>query len=259
MISHSGNKTERFCRKSRRTRHSDAGGKGGICVTLLFLRTILLYFAVVFGLRLSGKRQLGELSTSEFAVTILVSDLASIPLQDVAVPLFNGIVPLVTLVCLEVLLATLCRKSSRARRILCGNPCIIIKNGTIDQKMMKDLRLSIDDLMEALRLAGAPKLSDIRYAIVETNGQLSVIQKSEAQPVVPAQMNLHPQEVGVPLVLISDGAVIGRNLQVLDKDEDWLRAQCKRAHCDSFSDVYLFTLDDAGNQFIQPKCKGAVS
>ena len=87
-------------------------------MTLLFLRTILLYFAVVFGLRLSGKRQLGELSTSEFAVTILVSELASIPLQDVAVPLFNGIIPLITLVCLEVLLATLCRVSSRARRIL---------------------------------------------------------------------------------------------------------------------------------------------
>ena len=156
-------------------------------MTLLFLRTILLYFAVVFGLRLSGKRQLGELSTSEFAVTILVSELASIPLQDVAVPLFNGIIPLITLVCLEVLLATLCRVSSRARRILCGNPCIIIKNGTVDQKMMKDLRLSVDDLMEALRLAGASKISDIRYAIVETNGQLSVLLKAEAQPVTPAQ------------------------------------------------------------------------
>lgn len=228
-------------------------------MTLLFLRTILLYFAVVFGLRLSGKRQLGELSTSEFAVTILVSELASIPLQDVAVPLFNGIIPLITLVCLEVLLATLCRVSSRARRILCGNPCIIIKNGTVDQKMMKDLRLSVDDLMEALRLAGASKISDIRYAIVETNGQLSVLLKAEAQPVTPAQTGLNPPEAGIPLILIANGTVISQNLQVLGKDEDWLRAQCRRARCGSFDDVYLFTLDDAGNQFIQPKWKGAAS
>lgn len=225
-------------------------------MTLLFLRTILLYFAVVFGLRLSGKRQLGELSTSEFAVTILVSELASIPLQDVAVPLFNGIVPLLTLVCLEVLLATLCRKSSRARRVLCGNPCIIIKNGTIDQKMLKDLRLSIEDVMEALRLAGASNLSDIRYAIVETNGQLSVILKAEAQPVIPSQINIHPHEVGVPLILISNGTVIRKNLLALGKNEDWLLKQCKRQHCSSFSDVFLFTLDDSGNQFIQAVQKG---
>lgn len=226
-------------------------------MTLLFLRTILLYFAVVFGLRLSGKRQLGELSTSEFAVTILVSEVASIPLQDAAVPLFNGIVPLLTLVCLEVLLATLCRISSRARRVLCGNPCIIIKNGKIDQKMLKDLRLSIEDVLEALRLAGAAKISDIRYAIVETNGQLSVMLKAEAQPVVPSQINLHPTEAGVPYILISNGTVIQKNLLALGKNEDWLLAQCKRQHCSSFSEVFLFTLDDSGNQFIQAVQKGA--
>ena len=225
-------------------------------MTLLFLRTILLYFAVVFGLRLSGKRQLGELSTSEFAVTILVSELASIPLQDVAVPLFNGIVPLLTLVCLEVLLATLCRKSRRARRILCGNPCIIIKDGRINEHMLKDLRLSIDDVMEALRLAGTPNLSDIRYAIVETNGQLSVLLKSEAQPLTPAQVQLHPREAGVPLVLISSGTVIQKNLLDLGKTEDWLLAHCKRQHCMSFADVFLFTLDDKGNVFLQTMQKG---
>ncbi|MDO5547306.1 MAG: DUF421 domain-containing protein [Eubacteriales bacterium] len=225
-------------------------------MTLLFLRTILLYFAVVFGLRLSGKRQLGELSTSEFAVTILVSELASIPLQDVAVPLFNGIIPLLTLVCLEVLLATLCRKSSRARRVLCGNPCIIVKNGKIDQKMIKNLRLSIEDVMEALRLAGAPNLPDIRYAIVETNGQLSVILKAEAQPVIPSQIHVHPHEVGVPLILISNGTVIQKNLLELGKTENWLLEQCKRQHCSSFDEVFLFTLDDAGNQFIQAVQKG---
>lgn len=228
----------------------------GSILTLLFLRTILLYAAVIFGLRLTGKRQLSELSTSEFAVTILVSELASIPLQDVAVPLFNGMVPLITLVSIEVLVAMLCRYSRRARKILCGSPCIIVKNGKIDQKMIRDLRLSIEDVLESLRFAGAYKIQDVRYATVETNGQLSVILKSEAQPVTASQLGLHPSEVGIPLIVISRGKVIHNNLFQLNKTEDWLLEQCKKKHLSSFSEVFLFTLDDSGNQFIQPIEKG---
>ena len=220
-------------------------------MTLLFLRTVLLYFAVVFGLRLSGKRQLGELSTSEFAVTILVSELASIPLQDVAVPLFNGIIPLITLVCLEVLLATLCRVSSRARRILCGNPCIIIKNGTVDQKMMKDLRLSVDDLMEALRLAGASKISDIRYAIVETNGQLSVIPRAAQQPLTPDDLHMQPTEQGMPLVVVSEGKLVHYNIRQLYRTEDEIIQLCRERGADSLDSVFLLTLDDCGTAFLQ--------
>lgn len=226
-------------------------------MTLLFLRTIILYLSVILGLRLSGKRQLGELSTSEFAVTILVSDLASIPLQDVAVPLFNGMVPLLTLVSLEVIMASVSRNNRRLRSLLSGNPCIVVKNGTIDQRMLKELRLSVDDVLEGLRLAGAPNLKDIRYAIVERNGQLSVILRTEAQPATPAQHGLHPSEVGLPLVLISSGEVIEKNLHELNKTEQWLLEQCKKQHCSSFQEVFLFTLDDSGNQFLQRMDKGA--
>ena len=222
-------------------------------MTLLFLRTVMLYFLVIIGLRLSGKRQLGELSTSEFAVTILVSELASIPLQDVAVPLFNGLIPLLTLISLEIFVAELCRRSHKIHRLFSGNPCIVIKNGKFDQTMLRNLRLSTDDVLEGLRLVGAPKLQDIRYAILETNGQLSVLLKAEAQPATPAELNLHPSEVGIPLILISDGEVIRHNLLELNKTEDWLLEQCKKQHISSFEDVFLFTLDDSGNQFIQPK------
>ena len=226
---------------------------------LLFLRTLLVYAAVIGGLRFTGKRQLGELSTSEFAVTILVSELASIPLQDTAVPLLGGIVPLVTLLAVEVLLSCLCRRSRRARRLLCGNPCVVIRDGTFDTNMLRMLRLAPEDILEGLRIAGVTRMEDVRYAIIETNGQLSVLLKAEAQPVTPAQTGLNPPEAGIPLILIANGTVISQNLQVLGKDEDWLRAQCRRAHCGSFDDIYLFTLDDAGNQFIQPKWKGAAS
>ncbi|MGN1014222.1 MAG: DUF421 domain-containing protein [Butyricicoccus sp.] len=225
-------------------------------MTLLFLRTILLYFIVIIGLRLSGKRQLGELSTSEFAVTILVSELASIPLQDVAVPLFNGLIPLLTLVCLEIFIAELCRRNRKIHRLFSGNPCIIIQNGKLDQTMLRNLRLSADDVLEGLRLAGSPKLQDIRYAILETNGQLSVLLKAEAQPVTSFDLNLHPSEVGVPLILITDGKVVRHNLLQLNKTEDWLLEQCKKQHLSSFEEVFLFTLDDSGNQFIQRKESG---
>ncbi len=223
-------------------------------MTLLFLRTVLLYICVICGLRLSGKRQLGELSTSEFAVTILVSELASIPLQDTAVPMVNGVVPLFTLVSLEILTGALCQKSRRFRHLLSGNPCIIIRDGTLDTHMLRELRLSIDEVMEALRLAGTPNISDIRYAIVETNGQLSVLPKADMQPLTPTDLHLRPPEQGIPLILITCGTVVTENLRRLGKTEQWLSEQCRAHGVSSLDKVYLFTLDDCGNQFIQTRC-----
>lgn len=134
------------------------------------MRTLLVYAALIGGLRFTGKRQLGELSTSEFAVTILVSELASVPLQDPAIPLLGGIVPLVTLLAVEVLLSCLCRRSIRFRRLLCGNPCMVIRDGKFDPDMLRLLRLSPEDVLEGLRMAGVALVSDVRCGIIETNG-----------------------------------------------------------------------------------------
>ena len=132
------------------------------------MRTLLVYAALIGGLRFTGKRQLGELSTSEFAVTILVSELASVPLQDPAIPLLGGIVPLVTLLAVEVLLSCLCRRSIRFRRLLCGNPCMVIRDGKFDPDMLRLLRLSPEDVLEGLRMAGVALVSDVRCGIIET-------------------------------------------------------------------------------------------
>ena len=208
---------------------------------------------MIGGLRFTGKRQLGELSTSEFAVTILVSELASIPLQDTAIPLLGGIVPLATLLSVEVLLSGLCRRSRRMRRLLCGNSCIVIKDGLFDTQMLRTLRLSPDDILAGLRIAGVTRLSDVRYAIVETNGQLSVIPRADRQPMTPADWHLHPKETGMALVLVSDGVLIRRNLEQLGKTEAWVRETCRQRGIDSLDNVFLMTLDDRDNLFVQPR------
>lgn len=220
-------------------------------MSAVFFRTLFVYAAVIGGLRFAGKRQLGELSTSEFAVTILVSELATIPLQDSAVPLLGGIIPLATLLSIEIVVSCLCRSSRRARHILCGNPCIVIRDGKFVPQMLRSLRLSPEDILESLRLSGIINIHDVRYAIVETNGQLSIIPYADLQPLTPSDVRLTPEDKGISHILIENGTVISEELQQLNKSVDWLLQQCRRHGAKSFADVYCFTVDDCGNQFFQ--------
>ena len=217
------------------------------------MRTLLVYAALIGGLRFTGKRQLGELSTSEFAVTILVSELASVPLQDPAIPLFGGIVPLVTLLAVEVLLSCLCRRSIRFRRLLCGNPCMVIRDGKFDPDMLRLLRLSPEDVLEGLRMAGVALVSDVRCGIIETNGQLSVLPYADKQPLTPSDLGKHPKDAGMARVLIFEGKIRRGVLRQLGKDEAWLLRTCRARGIHAPEDVFLLTLDDCGNLFVQPR------
>lgn len=223
---------------------------------LLFLRTLLVYAAVIGGLRFTGKRQLGELSTSEFAVTILVSELASIPIQDTAAPLLGGILPLATLLAVEVLVSCLCRRSSRARRLLCGNPCVVIRDGAFDDAMLCRLRLAPEDILSALRLAGVTRVQDVRRAVVEPNGQLSVIPRAGRQPLTADDLHQAQQEQGVPLVLVSEGRLIRRNARQLGKTDAEILRLCRGRGAASLEQVFLLTLDDCGNAFLQLRSGG---
>ena len=220
---------------------------------LSFMRTLLVYAALIGGLRFTGKLQLGELSTSEFAVTILVSELASVPLQDPAIPLLGGIVPLVTLLAVEVLLSCLCRRSIRFRRLLCGNPCMVIRDGKFDPDMLRLLRLSPEDVLEGLRMAGVALVSDVRCGIIETNGQLSVLPYADKQPLTPSDLGKHPKDAGMARVLIFEGKIRRGVLRQLGKDEAWLLRTCRARGIDAPEDVFLLTLDDCGNLFVQPR------
>ncbi len=217
------------------------------------MRTLLVYAALIGGLRFTGKRQLGELSTSEFAVTILVSELASVPLQDPAIPLLSGIVPLVTLLAVEVLLSCLCRRSIRFRRLLCGNPCMVIRDGKFDPDMLRLLRLSPEDVLEGLRMAGVALVSDVRCGIIETNGQLSVLPYADKQPLTPSDLGKHPKDAGMARVLIFEGKIRRGVLRQLGKDEAWLLRTCRARGIHAPEDVFLLTLDDCGNLFVQTR------
>jgi len=151
-------------------------------LALSFLRTLFLYIIVVTGMRIMGKRQIGEMQPSELVVAIMISDLATIPMQDVAIPLFSGVIPILTLIVMEILLSWISLKNKKFRRLMTGKPNVIIHNGKILKEEMKNLRFNTDDLNEQLRIQGYTGISDINFAILETNGQLSVIPKPKNKP-----------------------------------------------------------------------------
>ena len=144
---------------------------------IVLIRTIILYFIIVLGTRIMGKRQLGELQPSDLVITILISNIATLPIEETEIPLVTGIIPILTLVCFEVFSSALSLKSPLARRLISGRPIVIIQNGRLNQKEMRDLRFSLDDLMEQLRGSGIFDLSEVQLAIVETTGKLSIYQK----------------------------------------------------------------------------------
>ena len=140
-----------------------------------FLRTIILYILITAGVRLMGKRQVGELEPSELVLSLIIADLASVPMQDYGIPLLTGVVPIITLLSLTMILSVLTMKSIRFRALMCGRPSIMVQNGALNQREMSRNRLTVDELLEELRGKGYTDLSQIKYAILETNGQLSVL------------------------------------------------------------------------------------
>ncbi len=218
-----------------------------------FIRTIILYIVVVTALRIMGKRQIGELEPSELVVTILVSELAAIPMQDLGIPLFAGVIPIITLISLEILVSFLCLKSRRLRRLLNGQAAIIIRGGRLDRRKMREMRLTTDEVMEALRQQNIHSIAELKYGLIEPNGQLSYVYKPEYQPVNAQMLGLTPQDAGLPLIVISDGRLVEGNLHHLGKTRDEIETRVHKAHIPDISQVFLMTLDDSGNEFIQRK------
>ncbi|MGI5895675.1 MAG: DUF421 domain-containing protein [Oscillospiraceae bacterium] len=219
---------------------------------VVMFRAILLYILIILSMRLMGKRQLGELQPSELVTTILVSNIASIPIEDPSLPMALSAIPILTLVVFEVLMSTLTLKSKRFRKIMTGSPMVIIENGVIDQRKMKKLRLNIDDLMEELRTNNIFNIEDVHYAIVETTGKISVMLKYKAQTVTPEMLQLKGSDPLIPSVVISDGIVLEHALQSCSLGRSWLE-QTVKENCIRISDVFLMTADANANYYIVPK------
>lgn len=200
-----------------------------------------------------GKRQIGELQPSELVVTFLVSELATLPMQDSDIPIILSVVPIITLVFLEHLTSFLCIKSVRLRRFLNGNPCIVIKDGQIDIKTLRSLRMSVDEILEELRINNITEINNVKYAIIETNGQLSYVLYPEARNVTAGELNLTPKATSLPFIIVNDGFVIKKSLDELDKSYDWLQNYLKNDIKINLQDIFLMTMDLDENIFIQKR------
>lgn len=222
---------------------------------ILPVRAAILYLLVVLIVRIMGKHQIGQLQPYELVITILISELAAVPMQDTDIPLINGIIPILTLLFIQISLSFLSLKSETARRIICGGPSILIENGRIVEKELTRLRYSLNDLLEQLRLKSLPNISDVEYAILETSGKLSVIPKSQKRPVNPEDLNIKTPYEGLPLTLIIDGILKKDNLTRANLNENWLLTELGKVGLTSWKQVFLATLDTSGRLFIQPKDK----
>ncbi len=222
---------------------------------IAFVRTIILYILVVAALRIMGKRQIGQLQPSELVVAMMISELASIPMENVGTPLVNGVVPILTLVIAEATFSFLTLKSRHVRKIISGSPTVLIEKGRVLEKEMERLRFNIDDLMEELRTNGYANLMDVEYAIIETNGMLSIIPKSNKRPLTPADLNLSIEYEGLPFLLIADGMINRAALKSANLTEEWLLERLKAFQVEKVQDVFIAYLDTAGNLYVQKKFK----
>ncbi len=222
---------------------------------LTIVRTMILYTALILSVRLMGKRQIGEMEPMEFVVTMLISNLASIPMQDMGIPLAWGIAPILTVLALQLILAVLSMWNIPFRRMLCGKPVILIDEGRINQRNLVRTRITLDELTEYLRQREILDLSTVQYAILETNGQISVFLYPQYAPASAAEAGIRVKQQSLPVTIISDGILLEENLSMIGKDRPWLTEVLKSKGC-SLSGTLLLTVDASGKVFFVRKEKG---
>lgn len=214
-------------------------------------RAIIIYLVVVFLYRLMGKRQLGQMQPFELVLTLIIADLATIPMAEVSVPVLHGIVPLLTLVVLHSIFTFLCKVSNKFASIISGKPVIVINPNGIDYQALKNLSLSIDDIFEAIRGCGFFSIDQIQYAIMETNGKMSVLPKSGFAPVTVQDLNLQVDKSVIPINIINEGKLVKENLKVAKMDENDVKEILTKAKIKHVKNVLIMTIDKNGSVFFQ--------
>lgn len=210
-----------------------------------YLRTLLLYMVLILVIRLMGKRQIGQMEASEFVVTMLVANLAAIPMQDSAIPFYSGLVPILTVLGAELCLSWLILKSVSLRRLLCGKPVILIENGKLIQENLRKTRVTLDELMGHLREKDVLELRAVQFAILETNGNLSVFPFPKERPASAKEAGIQASRQYLPITLIGDGRLFRENLALAGKDEAWL-SRVLQEHAATMEETFLLTVDGAG-------------
>lgn len=222
---------------------------------ITLFRTIILYALVVVALRVMGKQQISQLQPFEFVLTLMIAELATIPMENTGIPLFKGIIPITILLFIQVMLSFLSLKSQGFRKIVSGSPVLIIKDGVIMDNVMKQNRYNINDFLEQLRIKNYPNVNEIEYAYLETNGEISVIPKAEQKPVVAQDLKLSVSKVKMPLTLILDGVIQEENLKLTNYDRNWLDENLRLFNIEKPNDTLIAILDTNGTFFAQSKQK----
>ena len=219
---------------------------------LSYTRTVVLYLVLIAVVRLMGKRQIGQLEPSEFVVAMLVADLAAIPMQDGAISLLNGLVPILTVLAMELILSGLSMRSIRLRKLLCGKPVILIENGKINQRNLKRTQVTLDELAGHLREKDVLDIQTVQYAILETNGNLSVFPYPAELPASAKDAKIKASKQSLPVTVISDGRLLKENLPVAKKDGAWLRRVLQERKT-TLEGTYLLTVDESGRVCYIPR------
>ena len=223
---------------------------------IIVIRTLILYAVVIFSLRIMGKRQIGELQPSELVVAIMISDLATVPMESINIPLITGIIPVFTLILAEVMLSFAGLKSRTVRKIIAGSPSVVIYDGVINERELARMRFNLDDLLEELRLMGFFDISDVGVAVLETSGKISVIPKDDARTAKVRDLQLKEvQREGLPCSIIIDGKLNQYELKRSGKSLDFIKSEIAKEGAGKISDVFILSIDPEGNVYIQMKEK----
>lgn len=221
-------------------------------MTISFIRTLLLYIVIIVAVRLMGKRQISELQTSELVVTLLISDIAAIPMQDTGQPLISGFLPISVLVLCEIVASVLMMKSGKFRKMICGRPIVVINDGKVQQKEMKRLRMSTEDLFEELRQKNVFSLNDVAYAIIETNGKMSVIKKPNQETPTAGMLGIMVPDNGIETVVISDGVISETSAKLCNKSIAWIEGILHGKNLKP-EQIFIMTVNTAGDYTIIKK------
>lgn len=217
-----------------------------------FIRVSIIYILVLVVMRIMGKREISQMQPFELVIAIMIADLASVPMSDTGIPIFNGIIPILALLFFQLIISIINLKSIRLRQIICGKPQILIYRGKIDEKALRKEKITINELQERLRQNNIFTLGDVEYAILETSGEISVIQKPEKRNTIPEDFNISPEYEGIPYDLVIDGKIMYDNLKKIGKDENWLKKQVGKFKI-SPEDALVVTFDGKEQIFCQEK------
>lgn len=218
-------------------------------MTINIMRSFVLYFFLILIIRLMGKRQLGEMEPSEFVVSMLIADLAAAPMQELSMSVFTAVIPILVVFILEMILSSLAYHSIFVRKLFCGKPVILMEDGKILAQNLRKTRVTPDELTEHLREKGILDLKTVKYAILETNGQISALLNVEYEPVTAKDMGIQVSPISLPFTIVCNGKLIIENLSLSGKNENWVEQILKQRNC-SISDVLLLTVDKSDNIYL---------